>query len=445
MDNPSQAPQALPDPKPWEVFAHLDFTFLWAGVVSMSVTMILRTLVMAQWLYEATGSPAQLGLLGGVQLLQMPMALFGGTLADRVDRKKLMAITQGVAFGMLSFLTFLAATDSLEPWHIFAVTGVSGMANVLGAAARPAMLPRVVPRELLPHAVTMQIATRQISMISAPILFWQVFDRYGVTTAFAIAAGIALVSMLSPLLIRASGMPEDSTGRASTVASLKEGFRFVMSHRLLPGLYLLDIGVVIVSYYRQLLPVFADQLYGLGAAGTGLLNTADAIGGILGTFLVFYTNRFRRKGVIVLVGTLIYALVLFAFGANRTFVLGLPIIAMLGLTDSISMTMRQTIVQLTTPDQLLGRASSAHSFAAMGANHTGSIEVGVMSGLIGAGNTMILGGIIALLVTGAIWQFMPGLRRYRYDPAHPYERYVHQTGDGPESLRRTPGETESES
>ncbi|MCH7706580.1 MAG: MFS transporter, partial [Chloroflexi bacterium] len=327
MDSPSQAPQPLSDPKPWVVFAHRDYTVLWAGVVSMSITMVLRTLISAQWLYETTGSPAQLGLLGAVQLLQMPVVLYGGTLADRVDRKKLMAMTQGMAFGMLLLLTSLAASNALQPWHIFAATGISGMVNMLGAAARPAMLPRVVPRELLAHAVTVQVATRQFSMIFAPIIFWQVFERYGVTTAFAIATGTAFISLLSPVLIRASGKPEVGARRPTTASALKEGFRFVMGHRLLPGLYLLDIGVVIVSFYRQLFPIFADQLYGLGAAGTGLLNTADAVGGIMGTFLVLYTSRFRRKGLIVLIGTLVYATFLFGFGANRIFPVGLVIVA----------------------------------------------------------------------------------------------------------------------
>ena len=224
----------------------------------MSVTMVLLTLVSAQWLYETTGSPAQLGLLGAVQLLQMPVVLYWETLADRVDRKKLMAMTQGMAFGMLSILTFLAASNALQPWHIFAVTGISGIVNMLGAAARPAMLPRVVPRVLLPHGVTVQVATRQVSMTFAPIIFWQVFERYGVTTAFAIAAGTAFISMLFPAPIKASGKPEGTVGRTTTASALKEGFRFVMGHRLLPGLYLLDVGVVIVSFYRPLFPIFAD-------------------------------------------------------------------------------------------------------------------------------------------------------------------------------------------
>jgi predicted MFS family arabinose efflux permease len=285
------------------------------------------------------------------------------------------------------------------------------------------MLPRVLPREKLTHAVTTQIATWQIAGIVAPILFWQAYELLGVTTSFAIAAGIALSSMVTPMLIRASGKPERGASRRTTLGSLKEGYRFVMGHRLLPGLYALDIGVVIFSYYRPLFPVFADQLYGLGAAGTGLLNTADSAGSVLGTLSVLHTGRVQRKGLLVLAVTLVFAVLLFAFGFNRVFWIGLVIVAVLGAMDAISMTMRQTIVQLTTPDKLLGRASSAHSFAAMGANNLGQTTVGLLSGAMGAGNTMVLGGVVSLLVVAAIWQFMPGVRRYKYDPQNPYEKF----------------------
>ena len=151
--------------KPWSVFSHRDFNILLASGVAMVVSHSLTTLVSAQWLYEETGSAAQLGLLGAVHLVQMPIALYGGTLADSVDRKKLMTLTQGVSFAVLLALTVLAALDRLVPWHIFAATGVSGVAGLLGGSARPAMLPRVVPRRLLINGVTSQNVTSQIAAV----------------------------------------------------------------------------------------------------------------------------------------------------------------------------------------------------------------------------------------------------------------------------------------
>lgn len=407
--------------RPWAVFQHGDFNLLLMGGVTMVISSTLTLLISGQWLYEETNSAAQLGLLGAVHLVQMPIALYGGTLADSVDRKKLMALTQSVAFLMLLALTVLAATGQLAPWHIFAVTGVSGVVGMLGGSARPAMLPRVVPRPLLINGVTTQNITFQIAAVGAPFIFWQMFDAFGVTISFGVATGIALAATVMPVMLRASGRPQGGAALAP-MKSLREGYVFVMGHQLLPGLFLLDIGVTVVSFYRMLFPVFADHLYGLGATGTGLLSAANSIGAILGSSVVFLTDRFSQKGMLVLFATLAYAVLLFAFGLNTIFLLGLVIVAALGAMDSIGQTMRQAIAQLTTPDKLLGRTSSAHSFAAMVANNLGQIEVGVLSAAIGAGTAMVFGGAISLVAVGAIWWLVPGIRRYRYDHDDPFGR-----------------------
>jgi MFS family permease len=412
----SDPPSRQSGNSPWAVFAHFDFFLLWSSGVTLTVSTLIRTLVSTQWLYDETGSATQLGLLGVVQFLQLPMALWGGSLADRIDRKKLMVLTQVVGTLLLLVLTILAVTDTLQPWHIFAVTGISSMANTLGASARPAMLPRVVSRNLLTHAVTTLNVTSQLATVASPILFWWFYEQLGIALSFGISTGISLLSVIMPLLIKASGKPE-VTERQSTWSSLKEGAVFVAKHPLLPGMFLLDFGVTVVSFYRQLFPVFADQLYGLGAEGTGLLNTATAIGGILGTLVVFYTGKFARKGVVVLVATLIYASFLVLFGINRSFPVGLVIVGVLGMADSMTVTMRQAIVQVTTPDKLIGRAASIRTFAAMSANNVGQVEVGVLSGIIGAGPTMLMGGVLSILFVLAVWRFMPGIRRYRYKDA----------------------------
>jgi hypothetical protein len=123
----------------------------------------------------------------------------------------------------------------------------------------------------------------------------------------------------------------------------------------------------------------------------------------------------QRKGLLVLIATLAYSILLIAFGINSVFVIGLVIVCLLGATDAVGMTMRQAIAQLTTPDKLLGRTSGAKDFAAMGANNIGQIEVGLVSGLIGAGGTMIIGGFVAVGAVLFIWKLIPGIARYRYD------------------------------
>ena len=381
----------------------------------MSLAQVLRQLVAAQWLYETTGSAAQLGLLGAVQLLQLPMSLYGGTLADRVDRKKLMVLPQASSFVVLVVLASLAASGGMRPWHIFAATGVLGMVNTLGGSARPAMIRRVVPQELVTQAVATLNITSQLSIVAAPLAFWLVYDTLGVAAAFAISAGLAAVGAVFPLLIRASGKPEQAT-RQSTFQSLKEGLRYVIRHPLMPGLFGMDIGVQVVTYYRALFPVFARELYKLGAQGTGTLNAANSTGRIIGTLLVFWLDKVPRKGLMVLIATLAFAFLIIIFGLNRSYVLGIGIVVLLGLTDSISVTMRTAIVQLATPDHLIGRATSVRNFSAGVADNVGQIEVGMMAALLGAGNAMVMGGIISVFFVLGVWRFASSIARYRYRP-----------------------------
>jgi MFS family permease len=245
--NHEAIPDAGPDKvSPWAGFLRPDFFLLWSSGVATTVSMLLRTLISTQWLYETTGSAAQLGLLGVVQFVQLPMALYGGSLADRLDRKNLMVLTQAVGSLLLAMLTLLAATHTLLPWHIFAATGFSSMAATLGSSARPAMLPRVVPRSLLTHAITTLNVSSQLATVAGPILFWGLYEQLGLTTSFGVSTGISLVSVVLPLLIRTSGKPE-RTALQSTWTSLKEGTLFVMRHPLLPGVFFLDLGVTVVS------------------------------------------------------------------------------------------------------------------------------------------------------------------------------------------------------
>jgi MFS family permease len=380
----------------------------------MLVAMQLRLFTSTQWLYDETGSAVQLGILGAIQFLQMPVVVYGGLLADIINRKKLMVFTQSVSFISMALLTLASWNEILAPWMIFTVTGLTGIVNMLGNSARPAMLPRVIPRSHTTNGVTFQTASFQIGQIVAPLLFGLLFTQFGVTTTFLVGTIFAGVSMIAPVMINASGAPDPDTIAQSKVAALREGAKFVKGHPILPGLYLLDVGVTIVSFYRMLFPLFASGLYGMGAEGTALLGSANAFGGVGGSMLVFFTEKIRHKGRIVLTATMIYAVGLIAFGLNPIFWVGLVIVALLGATDSVGMTMRQAIVQLTTPDRLIGRASSAHSFAAMTANNVGQMEVAFVSAAIGAGTTMVLGGFIGIAVVGIIWVVIPGIRRYEY-------------------------------
>jgi len=381
----------------------------------MLVAMQLRLLASTQWLFEETGSAASLGLLGVIQLGTMPLIIYGGLLADIFDRKKLMIFTQGFSFVALLFLTIVAFTNTLAPWMIFVTTGLTAIVNMLGNSARPALLPRVIKKQNMTKGITIQTASFQIGQIVSPLIFMLFYVQFGVSVTFLVGTIFGLISMVSPALIMADGKPDQSTKNISQFAALKEGAVYVFKHPILPGLYLLDVGVTILSFYRMLFPLFSQGLYGMGAEGTGLLASANALGGVLGSLVVLVTEKIKAKGKIVLYSTMAYAIGLILFGLNPIFWLGLIIVAILGATDSVGMTMRQTIVQLTTPDRLIGRASSAHSFAAQSANNIGQMEVAFLAVIIGASGTMVVGGVLSIFIVIAIWIKVPGIRNYVYN------------------------------
>ena len=379
------------------------------------ITMQLRMLVSGVWLYEETGSGLQLGLLGVVQLaVQLPAILYGGTLADQIDRKKLMAYTQAVSFVFISIMVGLIATDNLRPWHIYAVTAILGVASVLGSPARSALTANVVPKTHLMHAVTTNTATFQVGAVVAPLAFAVAITTLGFTATFAATAVFALPSVILPLMIKAPGKPVSLGPSGSVLKRMWEGFVYVKSHPILPGLYIMDVGVTIFSFYRQILPLIADRMYKAGAGAVGVLTAANSVGGVMGTFAVLFLTGYRAKGMLVVYATLAYAVLLIAFGFSTFLWIGLIVVIGLGATDAIGMATRQTTVQLTTEDNMRGRAVSFSSVSAMSANNLGTFEVGYMSDAIGAGQTMILGGVVAIIVIIIVWHFVKGIREYRY-------------------------------
>ena len=403
--------------RPWSALAFRDYRMLWFSGVAQMVTMQMRMLVSGVWLYEITGSGVQLGLLGVVQLvMQLPAILYGGALADQIDRKKLMGYTQLVSFALLGAMTVLAATDSLRPWHIYGVTAILSVASTLGSPSRSALTANVVPRSHLMHAVALNTATFQVGAVAAPLAFAAAIKVFhgeyvyilGITTL------VALPSVWLPLLIGVSGVPSDRQQGGSMLSRMWDGFLYVRTHPILPGLYAMDVGVTIVSHYRQILPLFADKLFKGGAATVGILNAANSAGGILGTFSVLFLTKFRAKGMMVVYATLIYAMLLIAFGFTTALWLGAIILAGLGASDAVGMAIRQTTVQLTTSDNMRGRAVSFSSVSAMTANNLGTFEVGFMSEAIGANNTLILGGAVGIVVVLIVWMMVRGIREYRY-------------------------------
>jgi ENTS family enterobactin (siderophore) exporter len=404
----------------WGVFVYRDYRVLWAAMIMASIVTWFRILGMAQWLLDHTGSAMLVGFIGVVQLfVQIPALLWGGTLADRIDRKWLMTLANGTTCAAMLALGALNSADLLNPWMVYAGIALTAASQTLASPARSALVPVVVPEQRLMLAASTDTASQNVAAIVGPLLFAAITLGSGLTAAFFVAAAIALPAAILPSLIRAHGHAAggahapDPLRRPSAVEQTVEGFRYVAKHPILPGLYLLDWGMTVASFYREILPVLALGLFAAGASATGVLGAANSAGAIAGSFVALAVAGYRAKGMLVLYASLAYGVFLFGFGTANTLWLGAVMIALLGAADSVTVAVRQTTVMLTTPDHMRGRAFALMIVVAQTANNIGTIWVGFWAATIGAANTMVLGGVISIVATLAIWRFWRPIREYR--------------------------------
>lgn len=420
MDNAAvTAPSNTVPPKrrsSWSSLARPQYRLLWAGTVAAIITSELRLVVTGVWLYDKTGSAAQLGILGLIQLVvQIPALLFGGTLADRLDRKLLTAGTQFITLIFIGGMAALALSGQLEPWHVYIATAVLSVSTVFGNPARAALVSATVPPEEMVDAVTTNFASQQIATVIAPLGFAALAKFANINAAFVLATIVAVPAVIFPMMMNVQSTPTASaTSGGSLLRRTWEGLVYVRVHPLLPALYLMDTGVTVVSFYRQMYPVFADQLFHGGAVTVGLLTAANSVGAILGSFAVLYLRHVKRTGMMVLIAHGIYALLLFPFALVHYLPVGLVLLACLGGMDAITVTVRQATVQLSTPDEMRGRALSVQTLSAQTANNLGTLWVGMLSATpLGAMGTLLIGGLASVGFTGWVWQRVKAVREYR--------------------------------
>jgi MFS family permease len=416
---PPEAPPpitAAPHSRAWGAFAYRDYRFLWAVMMTAGIVVWIRILATAQWLLDETGSAALVGAIGVVQLVvQIPALLWGGTLADQIDRKRLMTLANATTCGSLLALGILNANAMLTPWMVYVGIALTAASQMLASPARSAMVAIVIPQHHLMLAASTDTASQNAAAIAGPLLFAAIAVGAGLTAAFFAAAGISLASAILPLMIRAEGKAVGHAAGAAT-SRLKqtwEGLHYVSKHPILPGLFLLDTGITVASFYREILPVLALGLFAGGASATGMLGAANSAGAIVGSMLALLLVGYKAKGMLVLYASFAYGFILFGFGTANTLWLGMVMIALLGAADAVTVAVRQTTVMLTTPDHMRGRAFALMILAAQTANNVGTIWVGMWAATIGAGSTMVLGGAISIVATALIWRFWRPIREFR--------------------------------
>jgi MFS family permease len=398
---------------PWASFRYREFSLLFVVSLFVTTAQQMRLTQNLYQVYELSGSAFQLGLTGLAQAIPLfAVGLFGGTLADLMDRRKLLFLTIVGNFFVALSLGILTITGAIEVWHILVGTALTSGLNIVLNPARMAMISGLVPRSHLTNAVSLNSSVSQSAHFIGPMLaglaiaWLNLGNGYFLNALFYFPAGASVILMKMAAESRREREPV-------SFRTFLAGVKFLWSQPVVFSLVFMDFMIMSLGYYRPLLPVFAKDIFHVGPAAFGMLASAPAIGGILGTFILLVAGDIERKGLLALWCFLIFSLCLGFFAVSQRFWVALVLAACLGLSNSMQAVMRQTAFHLLTPDHLRGRAFSVFNMFSQGSNSIGAMEVGFTASLIGAPGALLFGSAIGLVLTATGWTAWPGLRRFR--------------------------------
>lgn len=414
LDNTTAGPTSDPI-RPWSSLLIRDYRLIFITILCGNTANHMRHVASLYQVYQLSGSSIQLGFTGFFQAMPFIFfGLFGGVLADTLNRKRLISITHTLNIVPGLTLAILTMTGVVQVWHVNVLSVLAGALQVLGGPARQAIIPSLVPQSHLLNAVTMTSLMMQGTQLTAPVIAGFLIDFYSVAAAYFADAALLLPSVASVLLIRASGQPQGQRRRIAW-RSLIEGFEFLWHTRIILSLFILDFFAVLFGFYRPILPIFADTIYNVGARGLGMLYAAPAIGALIGSAFVLAAGNIDRKGALSIIATLVFALSLGFLGLAPSFWMGLIALGVLGISDAISVAIRRTVVQMLAPDDMRGRATSFLTVFAQTTNALGAVIAGAGAALLGAPNAALVGCLLCTLTIIATCWAIPQLWHYRSD------------------------------
>lgn len=391
---------------------------LWAYLVSRFCAASAMTMLRAgvAWhVFALTGSPFHLGLLGLVQFLPTPgFMLVGGALADAYDRRRIMVCAQTAALACAIVLGIATWRGTVTLPLVYGVAVAIGIAGAFDSPSRSALLPTLVSRDVLPRVVTIAATNQALAFTTGPALAGLVIAAGGTGAVYVAYAALLVGSLVGLALLE----PPRSVARGhltlqSTVRSIRDGLVFVRRRQVVLGCMLLDMFAVIFGGANALLPIYAEEILHVGPRGYGLLTSSLELGALVTSLVLSVRPPIRRGGRALLLAVGAYGVATIAFGLSRWFPLSIAAYVLVGVADQVSVVMRSTIVQLSTPDEIRGRVSAVNMLFIGASNQLGAAESGFVAALTTAPFAVVSGGLGCLVVLAIVAATMPELRRYR--------------------------------
>lgn len=407
---------------PFAVLKIKEFNFFLTNKFFFTLAIQMQSVIVGWQVYDLTKDVFALGMIGLAEAIPfIVVSLFSGHIADNFNRKRIILVfTFLLLIATFALLYFTLDASEILKKHgsfpIFIVIGFIGVIRGFLSAAFPSIMAQIVPRALYSNAATWNSTFWHIASVLGPACAGLLIS-VGYSTAYVIDIILICISFLAFLFIQSKPIPKKETVE-SLAESLSAGIKFVFKNQLILGALSLDLFAVLFGGAVAMLPAFADKILHVEAIELGFLRAAPAIGAVVVALLIAYKPMTHNAGRNLFISVGAFGLATILFGLSTNFYWAFFFLLLTGAFDNVSVVIRHTILQLSTPDEMRGRVSAVNGIFIGSSNEIGAFESGVTARAFGLKPSIILGGILTIAVVLGISKLAPKLRKLNIDSLH---------------------------
>lgn len=392
-----------------------DFRLLWTGLVLNGTASWVYQVTSGWLVYELTGSPLLLGLSSSFSAIPMiVVSLYGGALADRMDRRRLLLITQ-ILTTLLAFVpALLSALGLIHAWHIFALNFLIHTVASFDGPPRQALIPSLVPRSELMRALALTSVIRRGTALIGPVIGGSAISMTGATGSFIVQAFLLVIVVLCTYFLRAPEAQLETRHRSMS-RSVLDGLKYIYEDPFMFAMFGIEAMTMSFAMYVQILPVFARDVLKVGPTGLGFLYAAPGVGAVIASAAMLTIGDVKKKGRLFMVTALAKPVAAAIFALSTSMPLSLVMLGLVGLLDVAGGTARTTILQLCTAEKMLGRVMSMDLIIHRGLGTLNGIPLGAMASVVGAPFALAGGSLTVLVYIVSASIRVPSLHRYPED------------------------------
>ncbi len=392
----------LPQNNALTTLRHRGFRMLWFGQLWSWLGMMMSQIVLSWQVWQMTGSAFDLAMVALARAVPfLVLSFVGGTVADTLDRRRVLIISQAALALITVALAYMTATETISMPAIYILALLLGGLNAFEAPARQAMVPNLIPREELPRALTMVAALRQSATIIGPAVGGVMIAQVGIWPTHAASAAAYVVSI--GFIILLGRVPQAAVERnGDRWRQMLGGLTLARRDRIILTVFLLDFSVIFFAGARSIMPVFATDVLNVGPEGLGLLTAAPAAGALVSAAILTTMGDFGANLRVAVISWVLFGLFTIFFGISSIFWLSLVFLFIMGALDVVGEIVRNTIVQLRTPDELRGRILGLQMVFTNGGPRLADVKAGLLADAIGPMAAVAIGGALAIVATLAL-------------------------------------------